>query len=75
MYQCGKNIKDFSSFYIHKALSKIVGSVKYASRLQGWSLYVETRNDDQSRKLLRQKLLSSYPVLVGSTKPLAQVGL
>jgi hypothetical protein len=44
--------------------------VKNASRLRDVSLLVETRTDDQSKKFLKQKLLSSYPVLVEKHKTL-----
>jgi hypothetical protein len=54
----------FSSFYIQKALDQIAGPVKNASRLQDGSFLVETRTDDHSMKLLMQKLLGLYPVLV-----------
>jgi hypothetical protein len=44
--------------------------VKNASRLWDRSLIVETRTDDQSKKLHNQKLLGSYPVLVEKHKTL-----
>jgi hypothetical protein len=56
-------VKDLSPFYIQKALHQITGPVKNVSRLWEGSL-VKTRIDDQSKKLLKQKFLGSYPVFV-----------
>jgi hypothetical protein len=55
-------------FYIEKALDQIIGSVKNSSRLPDGSLLVRTQADDQSKKVLKQKLLGSYHVLVEKHK-------
>jgi hypothetical protein len=65
-----KTMKDLSLFYIQKALDQIAAPVKNVFRLQDGSLLVETRSDDQNRKLHKQKLLGSYPVLVEKHKTL-----
>jgi hypothetical protein len=59
---------------IQKALNQIAGPVKSAFRLRDGSFVVEMRTDDQSRKLQKQELLGSYPVL-RSTKFSAQSGV
>jgi hypothetical protein len=57
-------MNNLNPFYIEKALDQIAGPVKNVSRFWDGSVLVETRSDDQSRKLLKQKLLGLYPVLV-----------
>jgi hypothetical protein len=59
-----KTMKDLSPFYIQKVLSQIARPVKNASRLHDRTLLVGTKIDEQSKKLLKQKLLGSYHVLV-----------
>jgi hypothetical protein len=67
-------MKDLSPFYIQKVLNQIAGHVKNVSRLQDGSLLVKIKTDDQRKKLLRQKLLGSYPVLVQKHKTLNSTG-
>jgi hypothetical protein len=57
-------MKDLSPFYIQNALDQIGGPVRNTSRLRDGSLLVETQTDEQTKKLLKQKLLGSYPVTV-----------
>jgi hypothetical protein len=57
-------MKDLSPFYIQVALNPMAGPVMNASMLQDGTLLVETKMDEQSNELLKQKLLGSYPVLV-----------
>jgi hypothetical protein len=56
----------------HKPILHSEGTwpVKNAARLWDGLLLVETRLDDQSKKLLKQKLLVLYPVLVEKHKTL-----
>jgi predicted butyrate kinase (DUF1464 family) len=61
-------MKDLSQFYIQKALDQMAGPVKNTSRLRDGPILVETKTDDQSKKLLKQKLLGSYTVLVEKHK-------
>jgi hypothetical protein len=44
---------DLSPFYIQKAFHQITGPLKNGSRLWEGSVLVETRTDDQSKKLLK----------------------
>jgi hypothetical protein len=66
-------MKDLSSFYIQKAFDQIGGPVRNASRLRDGSLLVETRTNEQTKKLLKQKLLGSYPVTVEKHQSLNSV--
>jgi hypothetical protein len=66
---------DLSPIFIQVALDQITGPVKNASRLRDGSLLIETRTDDQSKKLRKQKALGSYPVLVEKHKHSTQPGL
>jgi hypothetical protein len=52
-----KTVKNLSPFYIQKALDQIGGAVRNASRLRDGSLLVETQTEEQTKKLLKQKLL------------------
>lgn len=63
-----RTMKDLSQFYIQKALDQMAGPVKNTSRLRDGPILVETKTDDQSKKLLKQKLLGSYTVLVEKHK-------
>jgi hypothetical protein len=48
----GKAMKEFSPLYVCMGLDQIRRPVESASRLQNVSSVVETRSDEQSRKLI-----------------------